>query len=234
MKKIYLLVVASFATALIGVVGVVSASAATLQWLAEGKALAVALASETKGELLLESTNGGGLGVKVDVLCSGVFDGTVGPGAEDQILELLTLEKVLTTLEKPLLNCVVGQNCTEPEISAANLPWLTRLELMGTEAEPLFLDVIENGGPGNPGWEVTCLILGVTVTEVCTTEKVGADLTNDATEKDVLATFEGELANCTLGGKESALLETSLSDSPADEVGLITLNSGEALSVSYE
>jgi len=226
--------IAAVAMLVFGVVGAVSASAATLQWLAEGKAIAAALASETKGELLLESTNGGGLGVKVDVLCSGTFDGTVGPGAEDQILELLSLEKVLVTLEKPLLTCVVGQNCTEPEVSAANLPWLTRLELMGTEAEPLFLDVLENGGNGNPGWEVTCLILGVTVTEVCTAEKAGANLVNDVTEKDVLAMFEGELANCTLGGKESALVETSSTDTPADEVGLITLNSGEALSVSYE
>jgi hypothetical protein len=234
MKKIYLLAVVSFATASLSVVGVVSASAATLQWLAEGKAIAAALAFETPAEALFEALNGGGLGVHVGALCSGVFDGTVGPGVEGQISELLTLEKTLVTLEKPILNCHVDQNCTEPEVSAANFPWLTRLELMGTESEPLFLRVIENGGKGNPGWEVTCLILGVTVTEVCTTADFGADLVNDAAEKDVLASFEDESANCSVGGENNGLVETSLTDSPADEIGLITLNDGETLSVSYE
>jgi hypothetical protein len=231
MKKIHILGVAVVAMLAFGVVGAVSASAATLQWLAEGKAIVAALASEAKGELLQETNNGAGLGIHVGYLCSGIFDGTVGPGAEENISGMFTLTGVTVTLAAPILNCVVDQNCTEPEVSPVNFPWLGHLELMGTEAAPLFLDALESGGQGSPGWEITCLILGTTVTEVCTGGG-GANLTNDVAEKDVLAIFEDEVFNCSIGGNGTGLVETDATD----EAGLIMLSNGniEALSVGYE
>jgi len=230
MKKIHILGIAAIAMLAFSVVGIASASAATLQWLAATKAIAAAEPSETTGELTLGSTNGGGAGIKVKVLCSGIFDGSVGPGPEDLINELLTLGKVLVTLAAPLA-CTNLEGCEKPEVNAVNLPWLTRLELMGTEAAPVFLDVIQKEG-SEPGWEVTCTfpLIGK-ITETCTAPAGGTVLKN-GTGGEVTGVFEKEAANeanCTAGGAKSGFVL-----SEGNPAGVITLNSKAALAVSYE
>lgn len=105
MKKIHALGLTLLAVFAFSVVAAATASAeTTLQFLAAGAAIATALASKTTGELTLGSTNGGGLGIKVKVLCSGILTGTVGPGAADTVTGLLSLTEVAVTLEAPLLN----------------------------------------------------------------------------------------------------------------------------------
>ncbi len=111
-----------------------------------------------------------------------------------------------------------------------NFPWTTKLELMGTETAPLFLDLLTAGTGGDPGWEVTCTFpLVGKITETCTSHTSGANLENDAAENDALSVFEHELANCTAGGANSGFVESAA----GDESGLIVLTGGEALSVSY-
>jgi hypothetical protein len=235
MKKIHVLGVALVAVLALSVVGAVSASAATLQWLANGKAITSALASETTGSITLGSTNGLKIKIEAVVLCSGKFDGTVGPGGEDEITKVLNLSGVEVTLAKPLTECENVKTCTSSEVSPVNLPWLTRLELSGTEAAPEFLDIIEQGAGGaEPGWEVVCKTSLGTVTETCTAPTTDSVLTNDTGESDVLGVFPTgsgrNTANCSVGGAGTGFLESS----STDEAGLSVLTSGEALSVSYE
>jgi hypothetical protein len=239
MKKIHVLGIALVAMLAFNVMAAVSASAATLQWLAGGKAIASpGLNGEVVGEITLGSTNGAKLKIEAVVLCSGIFTGSVGPGPEDIATGLLNLAHEPVTPSKKLL-CPSVKTCEgNSEVVPVNLPWLTRLELMGTEAEPLFLDVIEAGNgatgeSGNPGYEIKCKTALATVTEKCTAANLGANVTNDMTENDVLGIIEKEVTppfTCNVGGANTGFVETG----SGDEEGLGTLNNKEPLSVSYE
>jgi len=219
MKKIHVLGIMIFAILAVGAVSVASASA--LEWLEDGAAITVAKASETTGEIKLRNTNGGGLGLNVEVLCSGTFDGTVGPGINDEITAVLSLTKVAVTLAAPLA-CTNVANCESPQVSAVNLPWKTELLTEGT----LFLDMLL----GNPGWEIDCNTIFGLIEESCT-GPVSSDLVNDAAENDVLGEFneaeiiaKGEQATCTGGGGKTGTVQT-------DGAGLIFLPGTEPLLV---
>jgi hypothetical protein len=224
MKKIHVLGVAMVAMFAMGVVGAVSASAATIQWLAAGAVITTPQASKTVGEITLGSTNGLGLGIKSSVLCSGEFIGTVGPVGEDLITEVLSLTG--TKIELPtILTCSAVETCTSGEVAPVHLPWLTELTLSGTVS----LDVLLNGGKGDPGWEVVCKTALGTVEETCTSASQSSKLENDAGENDVLGSFVKEqTATCSLGGANTGFVESSAGDG----AGLISLTSGAALSVS--
>lgn len=217
MKKIHVMGVALIAVLAMGVVGAVSASAAT-QWLAKGNAIGTALAAKTTGSLTLGSTNGLKLKIEAEVLCVGVFVGTVGPGTADTTTEVLNAEETSSTL-----SCASVKTCEgNSEVKAVNLPWKTTVEEMSPTE---YLDVLESSGVGNPGWEVKCKTALGTVTETCTSAKEGALLKNASPvvegvfDKNVVAT-------CSVGGANSGFVESSSTDA----VGKTTLNNGEALS----
>ncbi|MGA7704084.1 MAG: hypothetical protein WB998_04225 [Solirubrobacteraceae bacterium] len=211
MKKIHILGAAVIAILAFGVVGAVSASAA--QWLADEKPITEALASTIEGEITLGFTNMGKLGIKSKVLCSGMFDGTVGPGAADSITEVLSLTDVLVTLSAPL-TCTPVETCTSATVAPVGLPWKT--ELSSVTDDELF----------NGGWEVVCKTTLGTFEETCVSAEQLITLENDPTEKDVLVTFVKEqTATCSLGGANSGFVES-------DAAGLIFLNNGEALATS--
>jgi len=221
MKKIHVLGVALVAMLAFGVVGAVSASATTLEWLANNVAIGTPLASETTGSLTLGSTNGLGLKIEAVVLCVGAFDGTVGPTVEDTINTVLNVNG-----QAVALSCASVKTCEgNSEVKAVDLPWLSRLEKMS--AIPTMLDVLESGGKGNPGWSVSCKTALGTVTETCTGVQ-GSSLKNTKTG-EVEGKFEKELtAECSMGGADSGFVETSATDA----IGLILLLNGEALEVS--
>jgi hypothetical protein len=134
------------------------------EWLINGAALTSTLAVEQTGELNIINTNGGGLGVRVELLCSGILDGTIGINGADEITELLNLAKEainLTPLTELALSCTNTKNCTEPLFWAEGLPWKTELQLM-EDTESFFVDLLTSG---QYYWE--CLILGVSVNELC-------------------------------------------------------------------
>jgi hypothetical protein len=200
------------------------------EWLSAGATITSAQASDAEGELELTSSNGGGLGVHVKVLCSGIFDGTVGPGSEDSITKLLTLAGVevsSTALSGTALTCANDENCTEPLMWAVGLPWKTELKLMVDGTETFFADLITS----TAGYYVECLILGVSVSEQCTSSQTAIEMKNetsgtiDSTFSDAFQTLAGlKLANCTLGGSETGEvngLESTL------------LTSGSALAASF-
>src|SRR6202044_1373700 len=103
--------------------GALSATAATsamaaAEWLLNGSSIASATAAKTTGELLLED-----MGTKTDVLCSATLEGTVGPGATDEITKIVDLES------KNPLNCTIQEKgaCEEANgslilVTPVNLP----------------------------------------------------------------------------------------------------------------
>jgi hypothetical protein len=212
---------------------VASASAATLQWLAAGKPITTPQLFDSVGTI--EGGNEKAIaGFKIAILCTGSFDGTVGPGVEGMITEVLDTSEKTIVLGTNEIACINDKSCPSALVAPVNLPWLTRLELMGTEAEPLFLGVAENGGKGEPGWEVMCEepLIGL-VEETCTavaTKAAGSvNLENDPAENDVLGTIvleEGLL--CSGTNEETGYVSTGT------EPTLILLTSGEPLAVSYE
>jgi len=216
MRKFYAIGAALLAVFAVGVLTAASASAAVsfllAEWLAGGSPVTTTLASDTEGELLLEETI---LGVKIDALCSGIFDGTVGNDGEDMITELLNLPKELvdaTELVEPGLACTNTTNCPEPLAWADNLPWNTLLELMVDGTEEFFVDLLLSGGKGNPGYHVVCM--GTSgLEDLCSAETNISKYTNTAEGLngefsvvfDELA--EVKLPNCTLAGMEKGVVE---------------------------
>ncbi len=232
MRRIHILAVALVAIFAVSVAVVASASAVEFLlalWLDAGSPVSAQLNVEAEGELELIDLNGGKFGVHSRSLCSWIFDGWVAPESLGYISELLTLggELIpLTTLTGTPLLCVDDENCTEPQIWASGLGWETEAELMVEGSETFLVDLIFN-----VSWYAECLILGVTITEICSAPETVARLTNefggtvDAIFEVAFQLLAGvKLGGCSTGGEESG-----------EMVGLeFTLESGVTLSVSQE
>jgi hypothetical protein len=233
MKKSHVFGCMVFAVVAFSVMMAASAFAATLQWLANGKPIATPQSASTI--ITLEIGNETAIaGFKLKALCVGTLDGTVGPGGEDMITEVLERGNKIELGDKEM-NCINDDSCPSPLVSPIHLPWLTHLELMGTEAAPLVLDVYENGGKGEPGWELMCEepLIGL-IEETCesvaaTGKLMTADLENDPAENDVLGTIAlEEILLCSGNDAETGYVSTH------SEPFLFLLLSGEPSAVSYE
>jgi len=136
--------------------------------------------------LTLKDTNVPIVGT-VEVKCSGTDEGTIGPGKFDKVTKIVVSK------------CTAGTNCsTFKKAEARNLPWQTEL----FETEGRVRNKITSGGAGAPGWAVTCVVLIVEETDVCTTE-TGSTLMEPTLPSGALAAvFEAKSgkANCTVGG----------------------------------
>jgi len=209
-----------------------SASAVTFLlalWLFNNVAVSSILLVESSGELELVNKDGGGLGVTVKILCSGIFDGWVGPESLDELSELLNLSKELisrTELSGGLtIECSNSGNCEKGKFIYEDLPWETEAELVVDGTEEFFVDLIFKAA-----YYVECTILGTTVGELC--EAAGStavELKNegtgvDATFSDAFQTLAGgALVNCSGGGVESG--ETNGLETVADpETGTLAVS----------
>jgi len=225
-------------------IAVTSAFAAD-EWLANGAVITVQLSAETPMELTLIALEKAGGASLEEILCSVVFDGTVGPGAAGLVEDLLSLSgetigELGMTNEK-FLDCEVVNDSgslssckknTLVELWLDNLnlelelTWTTQIELMG--AAPLFLDHFFGAGVGKEvGYEFKCeLISGIVIEELCEGLR-SASLENIV--EGVLTVFnwenpiETEAATCSLLGVGTGALKGS---------GVTKLTNGEALSVS--
>lgn len=199
-KTIPLALVAVFALS-----AVVSATASATQWLITGTSLSGTL-SVTIGEtLLLEDM---GATPKLDVLCSGFFDGSITAPNLDEITKVLNLAKA----EEIPLDCTVDSPtgaCEEnlATVTPIHLPWLTEL-LLVSGTTTLWLDDLTGTG-GEPGYEVLCQssLLG-DVKDTCSAN-TSANVENTAS--GLLVEFSEEEAvtppgNCTLGGSKEGLV----------------------------
>jgi hypothetical protein len=116
----------AFAVVLLSSALNVAGASATL-WLKNGLSLTKTEAASMHSTLILHHE--GGLLGTTRLECSVLFAGTVGPIAEDAV----TLIEGLTG-EKDLQRCRVTQGfCSETIDHPENLPWKTKLVLVGTE-----------------------------------------------------------------------------------------------------
>lgn len=205
------------------------------EWLVEGKELAAETAAETEGSLTLKQFSASkGTSVLTEVLCEGIFDGFIGPGRLDRIVDLLNtnmelIEELADNANARALSCTVtfdagaSTDCAAGSLAEVwplhlslelELDWDTEI-VVGAGGEPLDLfTALEKGGASaaQPGYEVRCesLFLGVKGEEECEGGVVAASLENDLTTTpvSVLGKFNAvavsERANCKAGGVESA------------------------------
>lgn len=111
------------------------------EWLEAGATIGLAQLVEEEGELNSINLNAGGLEIGVELLCSVILYGTVGPASEDSITSLLNLigaEISGVPLVGLALECTNTRDCTEQLVWAEGLPWRTELELMEDGTEVLF------------------------------------------------------------------------------------------------
>jgi hypothetical protein len=173
---------------------VAASTASAVQWLNNGAAITSALLVLSTGTLLLQDLSTGAA-----VICKGDNHGTVGPGAVDLTLSVISLGCVFDTGKTG--PCEAG---VTPSAAAVHLPWITRLLTVAGATRDM---IEETPGKGAPGWEVKCKvpIFGI-VTDTCTSATEGdPKITNDAT--DVLETFEAtEKASCSEGTATSGMV----------------------------
>jgi hypothetical protein len=239
MRKFYMIGLALCAVLGFSVAAAASASAVEFllaEWLVNGSPITTSQNTNTEGELLLEDEKAT-LGLKAMVLCSGVLHGTIGPNGEDTITGVLSLTGVeisATQLSGEALSCEGQENCVEPLVWAAHLPWNTLLELMVEGTETFFVDLILNSGAGEPGWEVECMgTLGKPTDEckapegVTNVETVAEGLMGEFS--DAFTVLAGlKLANCSLangGALETGVVEGLGIISPAEPGKTLTASS---------
>jgi len=176
-------------------------------WLLNNVAVSSPVLVDIEGDLVLSNKNAGGLGITVEVLCEGIFDGFVESESKDLITELLELNGTTgishTPLVEPGLLCVdvsSGHTCAEPLVWAEELPWGTELELMIDEGTTFFVDLILGAA-----YYIECMSLKIS--ELCSVAETATELINEANGtvhilfSDPFQLLAGlALANCTLAG----------------------------------
>jgi hypothetical protein len=223
MRKLHVLGAALAALFALGVLTASSASAVTFllaEWLAGAVGITTTQLVDIESgpnKILLGETIP--LIGKIDILCAGIFDGSIGPNGADDITELLTLGGALvdlTPLAEPGLLCEDAKEpgtvaCPEPLVWLDNLPWLTLAELMVDGTEEFFVDLITSSGAGEPGYHVVCM--GTVLEDLCTAAEAITKLTNTAEGLDgefaeSFTELSGlKLANCEKAGIETLILE---------------------------
>ncbi len=140
----------------------------------------------------------------VAVQCTGEAKGAVGPGQLDRTTAIVSI------VCAPSTNCEKVEKTASPE----NLPWQTELATVEGKKR----DNVKAVNGKGAGWAVTCKVLGITKTDVCTTEEGSAGVANTVTkgvsgELLVLGTFDAKSINakCELGGALSGEVRGTIS-----------------------
>ena len=158
----------------------------------------------------LEDTKATGGAVRVE--CTRHYDGTVGPGALDLVLNV-TLE-LLGTKKEVACNIVEAGQCKAPVTAEAiNLPWHTELTLITLGGIPTVRDMIMKDGQAagvNPGWVVTCNTILGKVTDTCTAELVHTGVDQIAEGVKLLFDQNSPTPNCSQGGAGTGIVRGSV------------------------
>lgn len=184
--KVFGVLVAVFAVSAIAAAG----ASATL-WLVSNASLTSATTATVHGTLEFNHT--GGTAGATKILCSGLIDGKVGPGAQDSIELFLSLSG--TASENDLVKCTAETGfCLNPVVHVKNLPWKTLLKLVGTTT----IDEITESGSGMPTYEVTCTVGSVSCARANSEATFIKNGTNGA---EFEFTEKGTETTCSDGGK---------------------------------
>jgi hypothetical protein len=195
MRKLRLFGVA--VVAVLAVSAMAASAASAKEWLLNGAAIATATASVTEGELLLVD-----MASNTEILCSGKFIGTVGPGAKDEITLVEDLKGDDPELDCEWIKVAPCELVAAKElviVEPVNLPWKTEILLEPTPVDDLL----------NAGYQVSCKVLGITLKNKCVGTGV-ADLENLATDvagKFLEAVKQGE---CSADKGEALLIGEGL------------------------
>jgi hypothetical protein len=173
MRKVQLLGTVLVALCALGVFLTASAFALEFelaQWLANGSFLLGSFGSETAEEFSLENTE-----AKTGILCSALFEGTLGAEGRDEITKVLNLSGVeVPQLDESGatggLDCVAlspAKTCeTGSEFWPLNLPWVTELKL-DKQVEEYYDLFVLNGNGLRPAYAILCLFMGASINELC-------------------------------------------------------------------
>jgi hypothetical protein len=216
MRKLRVIGLAAVAVFVFAAISSASASAEVALWLANGNDIGVLTNSQATGELLLENVIP--LIGTIDVLCSGIFDGSVGANGEDEVTKVLNLagveEKPLKCAVHATTNASLCANNEEAKVEPIHLPWVSQLNLV----EPASIkDQLGVAGAGKePGYTVEC----VTTKSKNECEGVIFGTATNVTGGVELVNASEEAKTCSLGKGFS------------EGSGLETLENGETLTVS--
>jgi hypothetical protein len=188
------------------------------EWLIGGQSvLTLTLAKYTFSALLSDTSNGS------DVVCSWVYDGSVGPNGEAEVTEVLTLAGTVVTLTAPL-KCesaaVCEKSTTDVEVIPENLPWHLLLVLM--ESNGKFLEIWI--GFANT---IDCLVLGLKITDECQSENAAVEVSNVTGGVEAAEEALTPLGSCSIGGAGTGEFVPLKGN-------LLTTTSGELLTMSSE
>jgi hypothetical protein len=221
MKKIHLFTVALVAMCAFSALVTASASAVLTfekaEWLANGTAITEALLADWVGELLTEN-----LLNTSDILCSFLYEGTVGPGGADTITMVYDLAGKLI---EELGAAGTGLLCESMALCEPNtaetwptgLPWKT--EALLDPSTGLFYELIENSS-----YHIFCLgPFGIAAEELCGSSDAAIEVLNVAGGVEPMGAFEPE-GECN-GNAEEGFAE-------AVAGGLISLTGGGTLTIS--
>jgi hypothetical protein len=216
MRKIQLMGIAVVAVFALSAFAASSALAAfsAAEWLEgnPGKVIAAAKVAETKGGLTLENVK-----EKASILCTGAFDGTVGPGSADEVTKVLTsagveVPELDETTATGGIKCTGVKTCeTESEVWPQHLPW--KSEVQTELAAKTFFDLVLKNAKGVvPGYTILCLALGglVNVEELC----------------EAVEGSSGQLLNLAAGVEPTGSIEPLGPCNGTAEVGLIIADAG--------
>ncbi len=216
MKKLRIVGLALVAICVFGVLTAASASAVTFllaEWLVNGAAVTTELNTQATGEW--EQSDIKTLAGTATILCSWILDGWVGPNSLDHVSEILTLAGLAdgTLTAGTALVCTAQKGCettSTVNLYPLHLPWESEVELM-EDTTSSFVDLLFGTG-GNPGWELVCLVVGLSITDECTPVNAGefvGELSLEGTTtlinfSDALTVLSGaKLMTCSVGGAES-------------------------------
>ncbi len=175
------------------------------EWLANGSAITEALSSDSEGSLELTDLKVPIFGEST-VKCELSLDGTVGPGPQDEIKEVLNTKGENKPLICKGIKGACGTGAEAATVTAENLPWNTLAFLDGsTILDLLYAESKE------PAYNVECKSSGLQ--DLCE-GTVSAALKNNTELGDVTAVFSlkeqeetDELGQCTQGGAEAGHIE---------------------------
>jgi hypothetical protein len=217
MRRSQIVVLVFIAALVFSAAVVATASAETTllaEWLLNGAGVTELLPTIVIGEFILGDKSNG-----ARVQCSYILDGSVGPNGENEETEALTLAKVAITEAAPLL-CKTLKTCeaseTDIEASASKLPWHTFAFLSSNGA---FLEMVLG-----ETWKISCLVLGIKITDECTFPETTFGLKNVAAGVEIIG-LSTPLGNCSVGGKETGEIEAGSGDGDDSMTGTLAVSS---------
>jgi hypothetical protein len=199
---------------------VVAASASALEWLLNGAPIATATAVSSSGSLLLEDLAATGGAVAIE--CTGTDEGTVGPGAKDEVKKITATSCKFQTGKNGI--CEASEPVKANAINIAK-GWQT---LLVTNSKGQIRDLLSSAEVKGPGWNVECKVDKILeVSDECTSASPSPLATNVTGGVDV--TFEAsETASCSKGNSTSGMvIGTDLNANPAKDTLTVSASSAK-------